>query len=214
VEVVLEYSKLPSADSCRPAGFTVVVYSGKHASPTFNGAGAINRYLVRPGRVRVISDLPWGGAPPYHVFVNAETIVGKRSPNVELPLTCPGGDRVKGCLLGYRPELHAWNLPEPVLPVIGLDRAMLERSLRYVVAQERVPYSQRVHCASLRYCVVTYVEPAYPKMAYRIRYRVAGQQVRGCWMAMGERTLDPRPYEGAGPGRNELAGCASWLRTR
>jgi hypothetical protein len=211
VEVVFEFSKLPSSDRCRPAGLTVVVFSGKHASPTFNNAGAIGRYRIASARGRVISDLPWFGAPPYHVVANAETILGKRSANVELPLICPGGDRVRGCLPGYRPARHGWNLPEPVLPVRGLNRATLERSFRYVVAKERLPYPQRVRCASLGYCVITYVDPAYPKMPYRIRYRVAGQQVRGCWMAMRERGLDPRPFEDAGTGRGELAGCASWL---
>jgi hypothetical protein len=122
--------------------------------------------------------------------------------------------RVRGCLPGYRPALHSWNLPEPILPVVGIDRATLERSLRYVIAQERVPHPQRARCASLRSCVITYVDPAFPKSPYRIRYVVAGEQVRGCWMAMRERILDPRPFEDAGTGRLELAGCASWLRGR
>jgi hypothetical protein len=214
VEVVFEYSKLPSADSCRPAGLTVVVYSGKHASPTYNSSGAISRYLVTSARGRVISDLPWGSSAPYRVFATSETIVGKRGPTVEFPLFCPGGDRVKGCLPGYRPALHDWDLPQPILPVIGVDHATLERSLRYVIAQERVPYPQRARCASLHVCEITYVDPAYPKTPYRIRYRVAGEQVRGCWMAMRDRILGQRPFEGSGIGRLELAGCAGWLRVR
>jgi len=211
VEVVFEYPKLPSADSCRPAALTVGVYSGKHASPTYNNSGAINHYMISSTRGRVISDLPWGGTPPYHVFASPETILGKRGPTVELSLTCPGGDRVKGCLLGYRPAQYAWTLPQPVLPVIGIDRATLERSLRYVIAEERVPHPHRARCASLHYCEITYVDPAYPKTPYRIRYQVAGEQVRSCWMAMRERILDPRP-DGAGIGRLELAGCADWLQ--
>lgn len=79
---------------------------------------------------RVVSDLPSYAKAPYRRLVIAETI-SVNAHYVEVPLLCPGfGDRVKGCLLGYAPPLHAMSMPKPVLPFRGVDRASLEATLR------------------------------------------------------------------------------------
>jgi hypothetical protein len=55
---------------------------------------------------------------------------------------------------------------------------------------------------------VTFIDPSFP----RSPYRVAGEQVPGCWMGMKGATVDKRPYEDASTGRLQLAACSSWLR--
>jgi hypothetical protein len=216
VEVVFNFVRMPPSPACRPWELAVVVYSGSKASPTYKNF--VQRSWL-PGRNgRVVLDLPWTGRAPYHLIVTASTINGRRGPAVERLLRCPGTrSAVRGCLRGYRPSLHAYPMPKPVLPKRGLDRAALEASLAYALAGESrpplvhaVPRTSR--CPSLNTCVVTYVDPAFPDSPYRVRYRVAGQQLPGCWMAMRSgRALDPLPFSDAFTGRLELAGCASWL---
>jgi hypothetical protein len=210
VEVVFTYPRLPSSDACRPFQLTVVTYSGHKASSTYNNF--VERYLVSAPGGRVVVDLPWSGHPPYHLIVSAETILGLRGRAVEVPLLCPGtGSLVKGCLPAYRPGLHSYPMPTPVLPLRGVRRATLEATLRYVVAREQWPSPRRSRCRSLRFCEITYVDPAFPHSPYRVRYRIAGEQIPGCWMGIREAIRDPLPYQDVGRGRLELAGCASWL---
>jgi hypothetical protein len=59
--------------------------------------------------------------------------------------------------------------------------------------------------------VITYVDPAFPASPYRVRYRIAGEQITGCWMGLLQSVLDPLPFRDARRGRLELAACASWL---
>jgi hypothetical protein len=35
--------------------------------------------------------------------------------------------------------------------------------------------------------------------------------VKGCWLGLHGRTIDPMPYDDAGRGRVFVAGCVSWL---
>lgn len=215
VEVVFDFPRMPQSPACRPFELAVVVYSGSKASPTFKNF--VQRYWLEGSRGRVALDLPWGGRAPYHVLVTAATILGRRGPAVEQRLRCPRtGHAVRGCLPGYRPSAHAYPMPAPVLPVRGVERSALEASLRYALAGEQrapivnaVPRSSR--CPTLTACIVTYVDPAFPDSAYRVRYRIAGQQIRGCWMAMRQGPLDARPFSDAFTGRLELAACASWV---
>jgi hypothetical protein len=216
VEVVFNFVRMPESPACRPWELAVVVYSGAKASPTFKNF--VQRSWLRTGRGRVVLDLPWRGQAPYHVIVQASTINGRRGRAVERLLRCPGtGSAVRGCLPGYRPSLHAYPMPKPELATRGLDRSALEASLDYALAGERqspmvdaTPLAPR--CPSLNACVVTYVDPAFPDSPYRVRYRIAGQQLPGCWMGMRSgRPLDPLPFSDAFTGRLELAGCASWL---
>jgi hypothetical protein len=213
VEVVFEYRSMPSSPACRPAVLDVVVYSGQNASASFNNAGAVGHFLLRGSRGRVVLDLPWNGGPPYRLVANSSSLAGRRGPSVGRSLRCPGtGDFVRGCLPGYRPALHSLPLPKPVLPVRGLDRSKLERSLRYVLAGgPRVPVARAVRCPSLDRCEITYVDPAFPSSPYRVRYRIAGEQIPGCWMGM-IGSVEERPYEDAGVGSQEIASCASWVR--
>ena len=216
VEVVFNFVRMPQSPACRPWDLAVVVYSGSKATSTFKNFA--QRYWVRARRGRVVVDLPWQGRAPYHVIVSAAAINGRRGRAVERLLRCPGtASAVRGCLPGYRPNAHAYPLPKPVLPKRGLDRSMLEASLDYALAGERQPpivnaMPRASRCPSLNLCVVTYVDPAFPDSGYRVRYRIAGQQLHGCWMGMQGGALDPLPFSDAFTGRLELAACASWLR--
>jgi hypothetical protein len=210
VEVVFGFRTLPRSPACRPWLLDVVTYSGRKASPTFKNW--VEHYRIRSLRGRVVLDLPWGGRPPYRLIVSTDTITGLPSRGVDLALRCPRA----GCLPGYQPAPHSDSMPKPVLPIRGLDRPTLEATLRYVLADERtrpvlraVPRSSR--CPSLTTCVVTYVDPAFPASPYRVRYRIAGEQLPGCWMGLRQGTLDPLPFPDAATGRLELAACASWV---
>ena len=207
VEVVFAYKRLPTSLACRPALLTVLVYSGVKASPTFNNSGAVERYLVRAPRGRVVLDLPWNGTPPYHLVVVPQTYGGYRGREVEQALPCPGA----GCLPGYRPSTHSWPMPSPVLPVAGVDARGLAASFRYVFAVPRTPHVAGTRCSGILRCEVTYVDPAFPDAPYRIRYRIAGEQVAGCWMGLREDVRASRPYDDAPLGPLQIAACVGWL---
>ena len=209
VEVVFAFRTLPRSLACRPWLLTVVTYSGRKASSSFKNR--VEHYRIRGPRGRVVVDLPWYTRPPYRLIVSAETILGLRSREVDRALRCPRA----GCLPGYAPQQPS-DMPKPVLPLRGLDRPALEATLRYALAGERtppllfaVPRSSR--CPSLTTCVVTYVDPAFPASPYGVRYRIAGEQLPGCWMGLRQGVLDPLPFPDAATGRLELAACASWL---
>jgi hypothetical protein len=209
VEIVFEFKRLPSSDACRPFEVVTVVNGVRVTTP---GPGAIDHYRVKSTRARVASDLPWYAKPPYRLSVSSATILGFRSRMVELSLSCPGtGQRVKGCIRGYAPPLHSAPIPQPVFPLRGIDRSSLEASLRYVIADERAARPAAAHCLSLRSCEITYVDPDFPNSPYRIGYRIVGEQLSGCWMGWKTRRDEP-PYEDAWQGRQQLAGCLSWLR--
>ncbi len=210
VEIVFDFARLPASDACRPFGLSTVVNGVRL---TTAGPGAIDRYRIRGSRARVVSELPWYAKPPYRLLVISETILGLRSRYVEQSLRCPGtGDLVRGCLRGYAPPLHAMPMPKPMLPLKGVDRGSLQATLRYVIADERTAKPTAARCASLRSCEITYADPDFPNSPYRVRYRIAGQQVRGCWMAWRQAILDKPPYEDAWQGRQHIAGCISWLK--
>jgi hypothetical protein len=207
VEVVFGFRSLPRSPACRP--WSLIVSTNTRRNGFHN---AVEHYRIRQARARVVLDLPWYGRPPYRLLVTTQTIVGLPSREIDLALRCPRA----GCLPGYRPPLHSYPMPKPVLPLRGLDRPTLEATLRYVLADERtppvlfaVPRSSR--CPSLTTCVVTYVDPAFPASPYRVRYRIAGEQFPGCWMGLRQGVLDPLPFPDAATGRLELAACASWL---
>ena len=209
VEVVFGFRRLPRSPACRPWQLTVVTYSGRKASSSFKNW--VEHYWIRGSRGRVVTDLPWYAQPPYRLLVISETITGLRGRYVDQALRCPGR-----CLPGYSPPPHTSPLPKPVLPIRALDRPRLEATLRYVLAGERtppilsaVPRSSR--CPSLTTCVVTYVDPAFPDSPYRVKYRIAGEQLPGCWLGLRQGAMDPLPFSDAATGRLELAACASWV---
>jgi hypothetical protein len=157
---------------------------------------------------RLTLDLPWATRAPYDLIVDSSTLLGHRGTPMKRKLACPRA----GCLQGYSPPLHSSPLPKPVLPLIGLTRAQLEASLRYVVSRERWPSARGASCSSLHFCTVTQITPGFPTRPYRVRYRIAGQQVPGCWMGLNKGPIDALPYPDAGWGPLELSGCRSWLR--
>ena len=104
-------------------------------------------------------------------------------------------------------------MPAPILPLRGVGRASLEASLRYVLAGERsAPLARGARCPTLRLCEATFVDPSFPRSPYRVQYRIAGEQISGCWMGLRGAILDELPYPDASTGRLQLAGCRSWLR--
>jgi hypothetical protein len=120
---------------------------------------------------------------------------------------------ISGCLAGYIPAAHEWTMPEPVLPLRGLNRSTLEASLRYVLDGEQwAPLERGVRCSTLRRCEIPFVDPSFPRSPYQVQYRVAGEQISGCWMALRGRFIGEPPYPDASGGRLQLAGCAAWVR--
>ena len=214
VEVVVTYASTPRSAACRPLFLDVVVYSGKKSSASFNNAGGVGHYLLRGQRGRIVLDIPWGGKPPYRVSVNSRGADDRRGPGIERALTCPvTGETIRGCLAGYLPAPHEWTMPEPVLRIRGLNRSTLEASLRHVLEGEQwAPLTRAVRCSTLRQCEVTFVDASFSRSPYRVQYRIAGEQISGCWMALRGRFIDERPYPDAGGGRLQLAGCAAWAR--
>lgn len=214
VEVLFRFSTFPQALACRPWSVSIAVYSRSGGSVS----NWVERYRLNGSQGRVALILPFNGRPPYHLIVQAENIVGHRAKQVERVLRCPGtSDRTRGCLQGIHPTLHGLLTPKPVLPLRGITLATLEASFEQILAGERRPpitgsIPKGARCSSLHACVVTYLEPVFPRSPYRIRYQVAGQQLSGCWIAYGGRALDDLPYDDAGHGRPFLAGCRSWLR--
>lgn len=208
VEVLFRFRRLPTSPACRPAGVTVVVHSSTSTAASGSSVPSVGDYALAGPAGRVTLDLPWYTRAPYDLEVYSETLTRFRSTYVKRRLACPRA----GCLDGYRPPLHSSPLPQPVLPLTGLSRAQLEASLRYVVLRERWPGARTASCSSLRSCTVTQVTPGFPKRPYRVRYRIAGQQLPGCWMALNKGPIDPLPYRDAGTGPLELAGCRVWLR--
>jgi hypothetical protein len=216
VEVYVRFRQFPTSLACRPWMLSVVVYSGRQSSATFKNW--VERYRLNGARGRVALMLPFGGRPPYHVLVEAQTITGRRGPRVELPVTCPGtGHPVKGCMRGIQPTLHGALIPTPVFALRGLNRRTLEASFEQVHVDDRRPpvtraIPIRARCPSMRVCETTYADPAFPRATYRVRYQISGQQVAGCWIASRGEVLGELPYGDAGHGRLLPTGCESWLR--
>ncbi len=223
VEVVATFAHMPHALACRPWTLTAVV------DGTARGAGSptpsVQTFRVVGDHGRAVVVLPLYAAPPYRLLVEAATLSGRRSRYIRLPLPCPRtGERRRGCLRGERPvdpragrPLDRQPLPKPVLPLRGVDRATLEATVRYVLAPERKPpflYAapRRSRCPTVRTCEVTYVDPAFPGRPYRVTYRIAGEQARGCWIGRRARIRDQLPFPDAYTGQRDLAACVSWLR--
>src|SRR5205085_12334003 len=201
VEVVFSFARMPRSLACRPWDLAVVVYSGRKRSPTFKNW--VEHFWIRERRARVVVGLPWGVRGPYHVIVEASAITNQRGPSITHALRCPAG----GCLPG--PTATTYPMPKPSLPVRRLDLGTLEKSLDYVLADERRPPTlhavpRSAHCASIRSCVVTYVDPAFPNAPFRVSYTIAGEQMPGCWLAAQRRVLDPLPFSDANTARTQL----------
>lgn len=208
VEVLVDYARLPRSLQCRPWTLRVYVHSAD---------GKINfdsSFAVEALRGRIVVNLAWFGHPPYRLVVYSEALSGRRGPTVEISLRCPGtGHRVEGCLAG----LAGFSPPKPELPLRDVTLSALKASLDYVLGPQRRPpilqaAPSAARCSSLRACEVTYVDRAFPGSPFRVRYRIVGQQVRGCWLGLHGGMVGRRPYEDAGGGPPTLAACTSWVR--
>jgi hypothetical protein len=208
VEVLFRFDRLPDSAACRPAVLTVVVGSHNSTAPSGSSVPQVGNYRLDRPTGRLTIDLPWYTRAPYDLQVSASTLIGYSGTYVKQRLACPRA----GCLDGYSPSLHSRAMPKPVLPVTGLSRAQLEASLRYVIVAESWPSARDAHCSSLHSCTVTLITPGFPARPYRVRYRIAGQQVAGCWLGVADGLVDALPYRDAGSGPFELAGCRVWLR--
>ena len=103
-------------------------------------------------------------------------------------------------------------MPAPILPLRGVDRSALEASFNHVLAGERwAPLVRSSRCPTLRLCEATFVDASFPRSPYRVRYRIAGEQVAGRWMGLKGAIVDELPYADASTGRLQLAGCSSWV---
>jgi hypothetical protein len=210
VEVLVSFERLPRSLACRPWRLRVTVHSSDGKLNPDSAGG----FYIHARRGRVVVDLAWFGKPPYRLKVYAESLAGRYGKAVEVRLRCPGtGAFARGCFAGTR----GFGLPKPILPLRGVTRASLETSLDYLLSAQRRPpllHAAPVssECSALRACEVTYVDSLFPDSPFRIRYRIVGQQVRGCWLGRHQGFLDERPYEDAGGGPLSLAACASWVR--
>ena len=208
VEVIVRFSRFPSAPECRPLAIQVTTH-GKPTTKvgpfpwnvTFALRGAIGRAVIR---------LPPYSMAPYRLNVTAVSSGGWISKRVEQDLSCPSD----GCMRSESYSPPTERNPHRVLPLRGVDRRSLEESFRTALAvNRRGPYIMRnVGCRSLTTCEATYADPLFPDMPYRVRYRIEGEQRAGCWMARDATLLDPLPYEDTYRGSIVPAGCVSWLR--
>ena len=199
--VVVEYDfgRLPSSSACRP----VILRTAVSGRTDVTGPGTVTEYLVQGPRGRVVSELALFATAPYQLEVTTATVDGVRSRRVVEELRCPETDSyVRGCLDG------PGQTDPSLLPLHGVDRSGLVASLRYVVAGERSARAIGVECPSQSSCAVVYVDPDFPASPYRVRLRIGGEQLNGCWMSLRDGRDDP-PYEGAWIGTTPAA-CVSW----
>ena len=96
----------------------------------------------------------------------------------------------------------------------GISLTQLETSFRDGLSAGLTPPFQirAAGCRSLTACEVTYADPLFPREPYRIRYRIGGEQVSGCWATLIARRVDPVPYDDTHQGSGPSGGCAAWLR--
>jgi hypothetical protein len=211
VEIQFSFSQWPSSLGCRPIALQVLIYSGQEGTSSFkNGQGGVYYKLNGP-KGRLVDDLTWDARPPYHLAVESVLPSNAQSLTVGGELRCPGTpSSTKGCLAGQRVTFADENaLPNPVLPTHGLTSAQLARSVVEVTANQD-PAPRSVACASLHACTLTYVDSIFSSKPYTVRYRVAGQQLAGCWMAKKADASDPGVPRWAYSGESDLAGCLHW----
>ncbi len=205
-------------------------------APQRGSSAAIATFRLVGSRGRVISRLPLGEPPPYSVRVSASVINNISSAAVTSTLTCPHSTSTT---VGCEPPAHAGTADAPdVIPPSGplkplrhFSRLDLQQSVAWVAAHQ--PIKPSVMCPSTTRCRLTYLDRAAggitttkkcqpsgicqatyhdshaPPQPYTIDYKIAAEQVRGCWMAVRDTSyagLPPYVYTGV----DELAGCRRW----
>jgi len=205
----------PSA-ACRVAGLTIVVFSGRGGTTTFNNIGGIENYSLLSGReqflgrtVRLVGRIPYGGTPPYHLSVNTQTVQGLRSTYDDRTLTCPAGGR---CLSEGRPPARP-GLPRPLLPTREITRQSLERSVQQVLAGEPPLWVKATSatCTTASACQVEFYD-SVARARLLLKYAVEGEQRPGCWLAMvrTSRTIPAQAQVTSPSAARRLGGCVSW----
>ena len=192
VAFTYRFAHVPSALACRPWSLTVVLI-GHSAHRPSQWVQAFDVHATPRGRV--VMPLPRASHPPYTYIVTTETIQDHRAPLLGGKIDCRGL-----CLPGL-----TFKGPQPSHPLpVDLDRSQLEASLRFVVSRERLWPPRHVACTSRTNCTITYADPLYPKMPFRIGYTVSGERLHGCWMALSTGPRDPLPYQDVKQGESEL----------
>ena len=200
--VVVEYDfgRLPSSAACRP----VILRTALSGRTDVTGPGRVGEYLIQGPRGRVVSELALFATAPYQLEVTTSTVDGVRSRRVVEELRCPEPTRTSAAVSA------ALSRRIQLLPLHGVDRSGLVASpVRRGRRASRA--RDRVDCPSLSSCEVTYVDPDFPSSPYRVRLRIGGEQVNGCWMSLRDGGDDP-PYEMRGrnhAGRLRLLGRLS-----
>jgi hypothetical protein len=198
VQFTYRFAHVPSSLACRPWSLTVVLIGHSTHGPS-QWVQEFDVHQTPQGRV--VMPLPRVSHPPYTYIVTTETIQGHRAPLLRGKIDCRGL-----CLPGL-----TFDGPQPSHPLpVDLERSQVEASLRFVVSRERLWPPRHVGCASRTKCTITYADPLYPKLPFRIGYTVSGERRRGCWMALSTGPRDPLPYRDVKQGESELAGCVSW----
>jgi hypothetical protein len=207
VEVVVRFARLPDSPVCRP----VVVRVTTHGTTTtfrpfpwsvdFRLRGPVGRAVIR---------LPPYAKAPYRLTVTTGAAGGRISKEIEQPLSCPSD----GCMRSESYSPASARDPHRVLPLRGVARDSLEKSFRDAITVNRQLWHtvRDIRCPTVKRCQATYADPLYPRMPYRVRYSIEGEQRAGCWMARDATRLDPLPYEDTYTGSIVPAGCVSWLR--
>ena len=144
--------------------------------------------------------------------VTASVINNSRSAAVTADLTCPHSTSTTvGCAAPAHADMT--GAPDlvgpsgPLNPLRHFSPLALQQSMAWVTAHQ--PITPRVGCPSTTHCQLTYHSSYAPSQPYTIDYKIAAEQVRGCWMALRETSYaDLPPY--VYPGVDELAGCARW----
>jgi hypothetical protein len=204
VAIEFAFDHLPTSPACRPATISAAVFSGRPATSSYNALGAIAEFPLAGPRGRFVVPLP-GGSPPYHVGLYVVRLDGVRSNQVVLPLPCRGA-----CLPPGPPRQ---GLPTPLLAPRGVTRRALQRSVTQAVGHAQgFPRPTGTSCASVRACAVTWIDRDQ-SAHYTVRYAVAGERVRGCWIAREAAVTGRPPHWFATVGNGTyLGGCVDWAR--
>jgi hypothetical protein len=206
VVLVVRFKTMPSALACRPHTVSVAI-SGKPIHPNVGGIPWVERYALQGSAGRGVIRLPMYAVAPYKLGLYAETIQGRRSKRVDMPLACPSG----GCVAGEAPSAHQ-KATHRKFPLRGVSRSQLEASFREGIdaAGRTAPYMRHaVSCRSRTLCEATFTDPLFPRDPMRVRYVIGGEQVEGCWAVTDWKQLDEPPYEDV-LRPSPSAGCVRW----
>jgi hypothetical protein len=207
VTVVLRFrAPLPRSPACRPRSLRITAYSG-HPGGTLNNLGSPSDFAITGSSGRATVSLPWGGRPPYHVSFRVETVLGRASRKVTLPVVCPP----RACLSGLRSTRSLTERSRR--PLGGISLSQLRRSFAEAVSLQGLQYVRvTTTCESLRVCLLRLRSPTFPRARWAREYRLNAEHRAGCWSAASRRYLGRKPYDAAPTGPDRLVSCVGWHR--